>query len=447
MMRLSVRRSCALALVAALAVLLRGTSASAQDSSLTVRIGLTYAPGTKPGVLVLPVSGANGDSIRAILQRDLDYSDRANVIAGESLVMDTASDAGRGRFNYPLYARLGAAALVQATMTATGLHVAVHDVRTQKVERVKDFPLSAVGLSPEWRQQVHAIADAIEFWVTGVRGIAATRILYQSAGRIWQVDSDGANPAVVTAPGGLAQLYPAWHPKATHFAYVVMTEEGTRVRIAEMNGNGLASPRTLPARNGSVNTSPIFSPDGQTILYAHGMENGTDLYAAPVSGTEAPRRVTVSRSMDAVSPSYSPDGRRIVFVTNRPGGLGLYIADADGTNAEALTPFNFGDKSQRTDPSWSPDGRLVAFQAEMGGAAQIYSVSPRDRGSPKQYTSEGRNEDPSWSPDSRHLVFTSNRSGSWQLWVLDTETGRVRQLTRAASGAKAGAWSPRFMIH
>src|SRR5688500_14388419 len=83
MMRLSVRRSCALALVAALAVLLRGTSASAQDSSLTVRIGLTYAPGTKPGVLLLPVSGANGDSIRAILQRELDYSDRANVLADE----------------------------------------------------------------------------------------------------------------------------------------------------------------------------------------------------------------------------------------------------------------------------------------------------------------------------------------------------------------------------
>jgi TolB protein len=444
-MRLSVRRTCALALVAALALLLRGTSASAQDSSLTVRIGLTYAPGTKPGVLVLPVNGANGDSIRAILQRDLEYGDRVNVIAGEALVMDTSSDGSRGKFNYPLYARLGAAAMVQATMTATGLHVAVHDVRTQKIERVKDFPLHVAGLSPEWRQQVHAIADAIEFWVTGVRGIAASRVLYQSGGRIWQVDSDGANPIALTAGGGLA-LYPAWHPKATHFTYVLMTNDGTRVRIGELNGSG-ENARTLPARNGSVNTSPVFSPDGETILYAHGMDSGTDLYAAPLSGSESPRRITVSRGMDAVSPSYSPDGRRIVFVTNRPGGLGLYIADADGTNAEALTPFNFGDKSQRTDPSWSPDGRLVAFQAETGGATQIYSVSPRDRGSPRQYTSEGRNEDPSWSPDSRHLVFTSNRSGSWQLWVLDTESGRVRQLTRAATGAKAGAWSPRLIIH
>src|SRR5687767_8411756 len=444
MMRLSVRRPGALALMAALAFVLRGGEAHAQDSTLTVRIGLTYAPGTKPGVLVLPVNGANGDSIRAIIQRDLDFSDRANVIAGESITMDTTADGSRGKFNYPLYARLGAAAMVQATMTATGLHVAVHDIRTQKVERVKDFPLAAAPLSPDWRQQVHAISDAIEFWITGVRGIAATRILYSSGGRISQIDSDGANPTVLTGAG--MALYPAWHPKATHITYVVMTNDGTRIAVRELNGNG-ATPRMIRAQAGSVNTSPIFSPDGESVLYAHGMYDGTDLYAVPIAGAESPRRVTVSRGRDAMSPSYSPDGRRIVFVTNKPGGLGLYIADADGTNAEPLTPFSFGDKSQRTDPSWSPDGRLVAFQAEMAGATQIYSVSPRDRGSPKQYTSEGRNEDPSWSPDSRHLVFTSNRSGSWQLWVLDTETGRVRQLTRAASGAKAGAWSPRFMIH
>jgi TolB protein len=443
-MRLSVRRPGALALMAALAFVLRSGAAHAQDSSLTVRIGLTYAAGTKPGVLVLPVNGPNGDSVRTILQRDLDYGDRANVIAGQAIVMDTTSDGSRGQFNYPLYARLGAAAMVQATLTSAGLHVAVHDVRTQRVERVKDFPLAAAPLSPEWRQQLHAISDAVEFWITGGRGVAATRILYSSGGRIWQVDSDGANPTALTNASPPAH-YPAWHPKGTHFAYTVHTEEGTRVVVREIGANGAS--RTLRAPSGSVNTSPTFSPDGETIVYAHGQENGTDLFAVPTFGTESPRRVTVSRGMDAVSPSYSPDGRRIVYVTNRPGGLGLYIADADGTNAEALTPFSFGDQSQRTDPSWSPDGRLVAFQAEKDGRSQVYTVSPRDRSAIRQYTNEGRNEDPSWAPDSRHLVFTSNRTGSWQLWVLDIESNRVRQLTHAASGARAGAWSPRFIVH
>ena len=66
-MRLSVQRPGALVLMAALAFVLRGREAHAQDSSTTVRITLQYAPGTKPGVLVLPIRGVNGDSVRAIL--------------------------------------------------------------------------------------------------------------------------------------------------------------------------------------------------------------------------------------------------------------------------------------------------------------------------------------------------------------------------------------------
>jgi TolB protein len=64
----------------------------------------------------------------------------------------------------------------------------------------------------------------------------------------------------------------------------------------------------------------------------------------------------------------------------------------------------------------------------------------RDR-IPKQLTSEGENEDPSWAPDSRHIVFASTRSGQKQLWVMDTESGRMRQLTHS-TGARLASWSP-----
>ena len=40
-----------------------------------------------------------------------------------------------------------------------------------------------------------------------------------------------------------------------------------------------------------------------------------------------------------------------------------------------------------------------------------------------------------------HVVFTSTRTGSRQLFVLDTESGRARQLTRGAA-ARLAAWSP-----
>src|SRR4030081_3221522 len=57
--------------------------ARAQDTSPPgVRLGLNYAAGSKPGVIVLPVQDIyDDDSLRTIVQRDLDYGDRMNVIA------------------------------------------------------------------------------------------------------------------------------------------------------------------------------------------------------------------------------------------------------------------------------------------------------------------------------------------------------------------------------
>jgi TolB protein len=86
----------------------------------------------------------------------------------------------------------------------------------------------------------------------------------------------------------------------------------------------------------------------------------------------------------------------------------------------------------------------VAFQTQIEGRFQVATINLRDR-SVKQHTIEGANEQPSWAPDARHLVFTSSRSGTRQLWVLDTESGRVRQLTRG-SAARMGAWSPRIAV-
>ena len=61
----------------------------------------------------------------------------------------------------------------------------------------------------------------------------------------------------------------------------------------------------------------------------------------------------------------------------------------------------------------------------------------------RQLTSEGSNEDPTWAPDGRHLAFASTRTGARQIWVMDLDTGRVRQLTRQ-EGARLPSWSPRL---
>ena len=402
----------------------------AQDTtSRGVRIGLTYDPGTKPGVVVLPVAGPAGDSIAAILARDLDFGDRITVIALDPAAARTVARAGAP--NWALLASLGAAAAVQVTPTTGGLHLAVYNVATRQTALIRDYPAPGPSNGRAWRGAVHGLSDDLEASLTGTRGIARTRVLFERGGRLWLVDSDGQNETPVSSavtPGSAA-----WHPNGRTIAY--STYVPSQIVVQELG----ARARTLASGSG-VYISPIFTPDGANVVYAHGVDEGVDLYIAPVDGGGS-RRLSVGRGSDNVSPSFSPDGRRLAFMSGRAGHPEIYTMDADGTNVDLLTPLDVGESAYRASPDWSPDGRLVAFQSRIGGQFQLLTVSLRDRAL-KQLTSDGSNDDPSWAPDARHLVFVSNRSGTRQLWVIDAESGRTRQLTRGAS-VRLPAWSPR----
>lgn len=407
----------------------------AQDTTAQrgVRIGLTYQPGTRPGVVVLPVNGTNGDSVRTILQRDLDFGDRVEIIGREgTTVADVARQQG-GSMNYQLWRQLGALAIVQATATASGVHVAVHDVAAAGVLNTRDFTLPFPALSEAWRMALHGVSDEIERWITGTRGAAQTRVAFVRGGRVYLVDSDGHGERAISESG--TALSPAWHPSGRWIAYSAFGPRGTQIVVRDVQSGGtrVASPRP------GLNITPEFSPDGSLLIWAFGEESGTDLVATAYPAGGDPRRITVGRGSDNVSPSFSPDGRRLAFTSSRSGHPEVYTADVDGANVELLTTYLAGDQSYRSNPAWSPDGRVVAFQSQVAGRFQIMTISLRDR-SMKQLTSEGVNEDPAWAPDGRHLVFTSSRTGTKQLFVLDAETGRARQLTRAG-GVRLAAWS------
>lgn len=412
-------------------VLMASIRVAAQD---TVRVGITYRPGVRPGLVVLPAPGL--DSVRAIVARDLDYSDRFELI--ELTQTAPTEGAPRGPINFAFYRNTLAAALALELVPAAngGVTARLYDLAAERAQAETTMPVDRSGAGDS-RMTVHRLADEIVRLSTRQPGIAATRILFlHDDRRIWRVDSDGAGLAPVS-PAGVSAASPAWSPDGGRIAYMQFAADGSKPIVLQVVGTGTRT--VVPMTNGSQNITPAFSPDGGGMMFARMSDQGVSLYGANVRDLCCVERLTGGRFAENFSPAYSPDGRRVVFVSTRAGGQQIYSMSADGTDQELLVPFDYGDTGNSNAPDWSPDGAAIAFHREVGGAPQIYTFDLAGRRS-KQWTSSGRNEDPSWAPDGRHLVFVSNRTGRRQLFVVDTETARTRQIMTPGS-ARLPAWS------
>jgi TolB protein len=424
------------------AALLTANTLLAQDTTRVdegVRIGVDYSPGTRPGLVVVPGFGA--DSVRAMVRRDLDYTDRFEMITVADLPQNAGTNRGAGEtgggVNYALYKTLGAQFAVEVVPSGNGVTARLHDLGEGRVQSQRAFSLP-INSAADFRLEVHRLSDEIARWASGSPGAAASRLLFVSGGRVYRVDSDGHDLTPLT-PAGQTALSPAWSPDGQRAAYTQLGEGRGGIVVQPVSGGASFM---APGSQTALNITPAFSPDGRTLAFAHSDERGTDIYTANVVERCCAQRLTVGRFADNLSPTFSPDGRRIAFISTRAGPPQLYVMAADGTDQELLASFDFGATGSTNAPDWSPDGASVVFHREVSGSPQIFLVDVGAR-RVRQLTSSGRNEDPTWAPDGRHVAFISDRSGRRQIWIVDIETGRVRQLGTPGS-ARLPAWSRRL---
>ncbi len=217
----------------------------------------------------------------------------------------------------------------------------------------------------------------------------------------------------------------------------------------------------------SLITQVEVSPDGQAVAYTmqtidmEGNQYRSHLWMMPNPGGEPERFTSGPRDSQL---AWSPDGRALAFVSDRTGSQQLHLVPRDGGEAQQLTWVKDGV----SDPVWSPDGRYIAFISRNHPAgytpprADVRVITRAryksedsfmddkyphlwvvevDTGSVRQLTdTEYGDGNPAWSPDGRYLAFSSRRTPgadfevAGDIWRIELESGELTKLTQNHPG-------------
>jgi TolB protein len=89
----------------------------------------------------------------------------------------------------------------------------------------------------------------------------------------------------------------------------------------------------------SQDREPVYSPDGEWILFASNRSGNLDLWEVSTK-TNALRRIT-DNPADDWDPAFTPDGKNILWSSNRSGHLEIWMGNADGSGGRQVTNDGF----------------------------------------------------------------------------------------------------------
>ncbi len=157
--------------------------------------------------------------------------------------------------------------------------------------------------------------------------------------------------------------------------------------------------------------SPIFAPDGKSILFVSDAGGAVDIWRATRGDEKKPWWTQTEFKLEKVttdgetkdSLQFSPDGKKLAFVRGRGD---LYVADAAGKDAKRLF-----ESWNSPDYDWSPDGKWIVYALSDIDFNRDIWIRPVDGSRPPFNVSRHPYNDgnPVWSPDGRMIAFTGAR--------------------------------------
>lgn len=127
-----------------------------------------------------------------------------------------------------------------------------------------------------------------------------------------------------------------------------------------INIDNLRSDEIIRVDTGELDVFHSWSPDGESILFAMGIEDHMNVYI--INSNDKNLTQLTHHEANDFKPSWSPSGQKISFLSDREGDYALYIMNVDGTQLKKLAD-NVSDK-YFDGYRWSPNSQYIAFAQE-----------------------------------------------------------------------------------
>ena len=215
------------------------------------------------------------------------------------------------------------------------------------------------------------------------------------------IGRDGARLARVGDPDDYVDV--SLSPDASRAVMSVMNAElGTRdLWIQDL----VRGTRERVSVEPSDEFAPVWSPQGDRIIYASVRQGAIELFERRASSSSAERKVeTGASTLGKFAASWSPDGRALLYVA---GGRilarsDIYVVNPDGGPASPWLESAFVE----TQPRFSRDGRFVAYSSNESERLQVYVRPFPGPGTATRISINGGTW-PRWGADDREILFLS----------------------------------------
>ena len=291
------------------------------------------------------------------------------------------------------------------------------------------------------RITAHSIADIVFEQLTGIRGVASTRIAYVNAEgsapnlsyKLIVSDADGAN-FIPVATSSEPIMSPSWSPDGINLAYVSFENKTAVINVKNLQTGEI---RRVSARAG-INGAPAWLPDGKQLALTLSRKDGdVDVYTLELA-TQMLTRITYDPGIDT-EPAWSIDGSKLYFTSDRSGNAQIYesaVRDANHVPRRVTFDGNYNARARI-----SPDGKQLAMVHQEGSSFNIATLDLKS-GAVQVITKGKQDESPSYAPNGAQLIFATQSRGHGVLSLICTD-GRGQQILGASSGdVREAVWGP-----